>query len=381
GINQVPFLNVCKKNGYKTITIDKNTLSPGFAISDLKIVESITEYRKIYSFLLKTLLDAPIVGVGCRSYGKATISLSYLSEKLDVPGNKFEDIKKFYNKQSMNKFLAENRILTPLQIQFRRGKKLDFSFPLIAKPIDGDGKRDISIIQNQNQLNNLKKKKKNNIFIEEFIEGKEYTILGFVQGGEFHLVSVTSKITTESPPFLELAHIIPSDAKDLTGEFKFICQRIANLTNLENTPIVAEFKVDSKKNIYLIEFVPEIGGEYLADELLKNQFGYEYFEDYLRLITGKKISLYNKKKKNSKRSVIRFLAPPMNKSKVVAFNKIDSSKFEKIFFDKVLKNPGEIVNGSEGNLSRVRVTGFHLSGKEEIKLEPSKSNFYEVIFE
>jgi biotin carboxylase len=381
GTNQMPFLEACKKAGYKSITIDKNTVSPGFAFSDLKIVESITEYRKIYSILLKTVLNAPLVGVGCRSYGKATQSLAYLSEKLGLPGNPWNVVKKFSNKAMLNRFLQERGISVPAQITLAQALEENVRFPLICKPALGDGKKGILKLNSKKELQKISSKIPSGAFLEEFIEGKEFTVLGFVQKGKFHLVSVSDKITTAYPPFLEIAHILPSSQPDLTGEFKFLCQRISTLTGLTNGPLVAEFKVDSRKNIFLIEVAPEVGGEYLAEQLLPNHYGYDYFADYVRLLVGEELHLYDKRKKVTKETLIRFLAPPQGKYKFIDFKKDSVSPNSFVFFEKDLKLKGDVCDSSEGNSSRIHVAGYSRPLSLPREFDPTKTIDREVLLE
>ncbi|MCX7999538.1 MAG: hypothetical protein N3A69_11415, partial [Leptospiraceae bacterium] len=78
GKNQLPFVEACIRNGFKTIVVDKNPKAPAFSIADIKIIESVTEYRKIYLLLLKAFFYSSIAGIGCRSFGKANWTLAYL---------------------------------------------------------------------------------------------------------------------------------------------------------------------------------------------------------------------------------------------------------------------------------------------------------------
>jgi hypothetical protein len=98
GVNQIPLIEACLKLGLKVITVDKNPEAPGFSRSHLRIYESVTEYRKIYHSIMTALTPDPILGIGCRSYGHATITTAYLSEKFELPGTPEKIIRKFYNK-------------------------------------------------------------------------------------------------------------------------------------------------------------------------------------------------------------------------------------------------------------------------------------------
>lgn len=373
GKNQLPFLEAIKILGYKIIAIDKDSKAIGFSLADLKIIESITEYRKIYSILVHTFLDAPIVAIGCRSYGKARIAAAYLAEKLKVIDSSLETIKKFYNKYYLKKILSENKVPIPLQVLFNKNQKniqnLSLNYPIVAKPVKGFSKKGIQLIQNKKELLSFSSLWEEEYVLEEYIDGKEFTVLGFVQNGVFHLVSVSEKITTSTAPFLELAHILPSSQPELIGEIRLHCQRIASIMKLNNSPLVAEFKSNSKKNLFLIEVVPEIGGEYLADWLVLKHYNYNFFEDYVRLITGEKLKLYNKEKISKQETWIRYLACPPGKYILKDYLPIQTNEKLDVFFDRIFYMPESVVDSSMGNNSRLRVFGF------QKKINPYKEKF------
>ncbi|HNH09297.1 MAG TPA: biotin carboxylase, partial [Leptospiraceae bacterium] len=113
GENQLPLIRAVKDSGYRLIIADRNPKAPGFKEADIKIMESVTEYRRIYNYILKTLLDAPIVGIGCRSFGRASVSAAYLADKLRLNGNTVNSVKFFQNKFQYKKYLQTKGIPVP----------------------------------------------------------------------------------------------------------------------------------------------------------------------------------------------------------------------------------------------------------------------------
>ncbi len=384
GENQVPFIRAAMEKGFTVLAVDLKDNAPGFSFSKYKIVESITEYRKIFSHISSLALAEPIIGIGCRSYGKAIESLSYLSEKLELPGNPLSIIKNFYDKSKIKKYLSENGInvpqqINPLTILNKNINPEAIPFPLIYKPIDGSSKKGIKIIEN---INDFKKvyKNKQNIFLEEFIDGKEFTVLGFVFKSKFYIVSVSDKITTNYPPYLEIAHVLPTRFPNFIGEIKLIMQRIINLTGLSNGALVGEFKSNSRGDLYLMEVMPEIGGEFLADILIPKSYNYNYFYDYINVITGIEPKLFKNLVLNNNYNVIQFVVPPEGSHTFSGFREIDSKK-NNFFFEKELLNIGTHTNTELGNKERVKVVGYSTS-KEEIDLiNQFKIGNTEAIFE
>ncbi len=385
GENQVPFIKAAKEKGFTVLAVDIRESSPGFIFSDYKIIESIFEYRKIFSQIKSLSLSENIKGIGCRSYGKAIESLSYLSEKFELPGNPLSVIKNFYDKSKIKNFLFENGISVPQQISPSSllNKKLNpenIPFPLIYKPVDGSSKKGIRIIENISDFKKIYKSKQN-IFLEEFIHGNEFTVLGFVFKSKFYLVSISDKVTTKYPPYLEIAHVLPTRYPGIIGEIKLIMQRIINLTGLSNGALVAEFKSNSRGELFLMEVMPEIGGEYLADILIPNAFDYNYFYDYINIITGKEPEMNkNRNIQNNKYNVIQFIVPPEGIYKFKGFKESEHKKFT-YFFEKELLKVDCITNSELGNKERIKVVGYSCSIEDIDLINQYKIGSTEAVFE
>ncbi len=392
GKNQLPLILKSKELGLKVIAVDYNGDALGFSYSEIKIIQSIHDFRKIYAAILKLFLQEPIIAVGVRSYGKAVLTASYLSEKLNLIGTSLTVLKKFYNKKLMKAFLGENGISVPVSYNWKYFRDFPdlvktISYPCILKPVDTIAKLGIEVFRTSEslQLRLTQLKAKNDRFLlEEFIDGAEVTVLGFVQNKKFTLVSISDKVTTGFPPFLELSHRLPTIYPKIKGELRLICQNIIQLTGLENCPIVAEFKVTPRGQIYLIEIMPEIGGEYLADFLIPEFYSYDYFKNYLNLIMGIPVAPIDNKSLRKKETIsqICFIAPQAGVSKFISLNKSLPSIGEKVFLDHQLKDFGTLLNTKEGNACRVQVAGVTSSNKikpEELDITIRK--MYDAKFE
>ena len=365
GKNQLPFILKLKELGFRVIAVDQNSNAVGFAHSEIKIIQSILDYRKIYAAILKLYLDEPIIGIGVRSYGKAVLTASYIAKNLQLIGDDWQVLEKFYNKKTMKTYLGENEILVPRSYSWQNSKSVSkflqsISFPCILKPVDTIAKLGIEIFVTPETLQKR-----------------------FVQNGKFQLVSISDKVTTSYPPFLEISHRLPTTQIKSLGELKLICQNIVSLTGLENSPLVAEFKITPRGEIYLIEVMPEIGGEYIADHLIKEFYSYDYFKNYVQLLLGNPISPVesNSKKKKERISQICFIAPPEGESKFVS-NKQVNELNGKIFLNEKLKLIGESLNTKAGNSCRVQVIGVSTSNiKNPDELDSMIRKQYNAKFE
>ncbi|MBK8394425.1 MAG: ATP-grasp domain-containing protein [Leptospiraceae bacterium] len=379
GKNQLPFILKCKELGLKVIAIDQNPQAPGFLHSEIKIFLSVLEYRKIYAFLLKLILDEPILGIGVRSYGNAVLTASYLAKKFDLISTDVEVLAKFYNKKTMKAFLGDNKVLVPKAYSWQNGRGIvkfiqTISYPCILKPVNNIAKLGIEVFDNENSLMpriSEIKSKSEQFLLEDYIVGEEVTVIGFVQNGKFQLVSLSDKVTTNYPPYIELSHQVPSKQIKYVGEIKLICQNIVDVTQLKNSPIVAEFKITNQGEIYLMEIMPEVGGEYLADYLIPEFYNYDYFRNYISLLTGFAILPVDYKKTKEKEilSQICFISPPEGKSRLAYYSQVSSAD-GKIYLNENLKQIGDSLNTKQGNACRVKVIGIsHPRIKNPVELD------------
>ena len=109
GKNQLPFILKLKELGFRVIAVDQNSNAVGFAHSEIKIIQSILDYRKIYAAILKLYLDEPIVGIGVRSYGKAVLTASYIAKNLQLIGDYHKTIflEKWNNKIGLKRNVSK----------------------------------------------------------------------------------------------------------------------------------------------------------------------------------------------------------------------------------------------------------------------------------
>lgn len=384
GENQIPFILAARELGYEVIGIDRMPSAPGFIHCKTKIIESITEYRKIFSKILSLSLSEPLLGVGCRSFGKAVYTASYLAEKFSLPGAPTSVVRKFYDKGKIKKFLQENGIPVPRQFTKEElladSKKKEIPYPLIYKPVDGASKKDIKIIYKFEDFKKTKNPPKN-FFFEEFIDGPEFTILGFVSRGKLIPISITDKFTTSFSPYLEIAHSIPTIYPQFEGELLLYLQRIVHLVNYTTGPVVAEFKANSRGELYLMEVMPEVGGEFLAEEIVPRQFGYDYFQEYTKLITGEEPSRRLRGKQSKQKKIIHFMVPPPGKFVFKRVDTLDEKRNLPFFFQKELIPEEGVVDTELGNRARVRVFGYTTEKIDKDEFIPTRVGNLEGIFE
>ncbi|RHX89904.1 ATP-grasp domain-containing protein [Leptospira stimsonii] len=397
GINQVPLITSALNLGYTVIAVDQNDRAPGLGLASLRILESVTEYRKILKTASELPLQGKIIGVGTRSYGKATYTTSYIADKMKLRYAPLSAVEICSDKNLLKEAAQRVGILVPESLDLHSGINKT-RFPFVLKPSRGNSKEGIhTFFDSEEWEQHLKSKKKlprpkttarkkagahvsekEDWIAEEYIPGFEITVCGLVQNGEFFPASISHKDVTTFAPYLEIAHTLPFSHPELVGEILLNCRALVTATKMNNCPFVAEFRINPLGEIFLIEAVPEVGGEFLADYLIPNYFGSQYFDNLVRLLVGEEIKPFEEYSQISKKYAgVFFSAPPEGKSKLVEHSSFQPKGKEKLIFDLKWKEPGEILKTNEGNSARTRSVALLGPDQNDQSLEEWKSSVQE----
>ena len=171
----------------------------------------------------------------------------------------------------------------------------DFEYPVIIKPRDNSGSRGVKLCRNREELADaiteaLPYSHLDTVLVEEFIEGKEYSIESLHHDGKHEVVQFTEKKTTEFPYNVELGHIQPADiSEENKQEIRKIISDIGHALCFENCPSHTELKIN-QRGIFVIETSPRLGGDYITSTLTPLSTGVNMEDELLRIALGKAIN-------------------------------------------------------------------------------------------
>ncbi len=393
GNNQLPLIQAAREQGIPVIVVDRNLQAPGFQYADIQLQCSIKKPGRIIRMIQENLTHGQVVGAGGRSYGAATLSTAHVARAFGAPGLTTDSVKILYNKRKLKESLKKSGIALPRSFTWDRESEPDSlsqaSLPLVVRPVSGHGKMGVRLIRSPEERERFLEefpRDTHRFLVEEFVEGHEVTVLGFVNQGIFHTVVITDKIVSREPPlFAEILHRYPSSlTHDQQEQIRSSMQILVNRTGMETGPCVAEFILGEKnkkgeEKFYLVEAAPEVGGEYLADRLVPAAYRTDYFQDLLQLYLGKnRFSSIEEAGRLPRRKVlIRFLLQREGTLKKLSLP--DALREHPDFlFSRYLKKPGDYTSVHRGNLDRLAV--FALAGPMErsTQLEEDLNRFVEA---
>lgn len=359
GINQIPLIQEAKKLGFHVIGVDQNNLAPGFLHCDLKIQEALENHEEIYKKLRELLVDGEYRAIMTRSFGTAIKTTAYLCMNFDLP---FLDPGKcdfFTNKQKMKKAFFDYNINTPDIIKLRKKSSryyIDESlFPVIIKPVQGHAKEGIKLIKDLNTLNKEIPSKSTGLLIERYIPGSEFIAAGIVYKKKYYLAECTDKETSGLPYFADMLHTAPSKYLSQADEITSIGQAVADIFEIQTAPLIMEFISDKDGTLYLIEAVPEFGGEFLTDILIPQRTGYNFFEETIKAHSGMnfKAPQLSPMKKNRNAVAVKYISG--EKGILSSCSPDGPEKIPEHVFSRIFKEIGAHVNKVKTNHERLGV--------------------------
>ncbi|EAF3219943.1 ATP-grasp domain-containing protein, partial [Listeria monocytogenes] len=306
------------------------------------------DFERARSTILTINQDFPLSLVTTFSEKKQPL-VSKICDSLNLNGPSKTSVELLNNKYLMRKKLENKNLLeTKFSLVNCRDDIYRFieytDFPVVLKPIDGIGGEGITLIENEQNLNEVEEDIKNYI-VEEFIQGKEFSIEAVGFKGEHQIFTITEKI--KDSKMNEIGHIIPYNQKFFCLEraqeyINTLFSILAIDQGITHTEIIV-----NEDGIYLVESHLRMGGNHIG-EMIEMTLGINMSDIYAKsMIRG---SLYRGKIEwNGTYAEVLSIFP--NESGVIeeilAPEKIENCN--KIFY---LKSVGDFVL-NKGNSNRI----------------------------
>ena len=216
---------------------------------------------------------------------------AYVAEKLDLPTTSYERILNIQNKLFVRE--KTNKLVGLLSVQcyaYVEGKHPD-SYPCIVKPIVGASKKGVSFVADKDSFDSAieyaKSAGNNDIIIEEYVVGREFSVECLSYKGKHHVIQITDKESSGAPHFVELSHHQPTSlSTELTNKIKSVVPYILDAVGYTYGASHIEMKIDADGNLYLIEINPRGGGDHISSDLIYLSTDYDYLKGVIDIALG-----------------------------------------------------------------------------------------------
>ena len=362
GENQIPLIKAAKSEGFSVIGVDRDINAAALKYCDIKVDESIRNYRKIDYKLNMGVTDGTIIGGYSGSFGTALLSWAYLAERFSLPApsrtlmeiltDKYAVRQKLLNLEFSS--FAQPKVLV-FQNSVLKEDLEELGFPMIIKTREGYAKRNVYLIDKYSDIRHFLTRRHLNeinvnpasLIMESFVKGDEIIVIGLVHDFNYRLISITDKVASPEAPFIDLEHIYPSRYSEKAVEISNMHEKIVRQLQIPVGPLVSEWKIVDGK-YYLIELSPQIPGEMLGNFMIPEVLHYDFYRNLVKVTTGQDSDpLPTRKNSNSGR--VRYFQQKIDPDEWKSLAK--KAAFAKVLNENAPETP-------TSNMDRFAVMGF-----------------------
>lgn len=283
---QLSLIMAAKEEGYQTHIF---SWGGNESFGDFFYKISITEKELILDECKKIGID----GVCSIGSDLANITVNYVASHLGLTGNGLSCTAVTTNKYIMRKHLEKNDISIPSFNYFKQGDSvISSTYPVIVKPVDRSGSRGITLVYSPNDIATaatlaLEESFSKEILVEQYINGREFSVESISYNGKHKIIQVTEKFTTGSPGFIEKGHTCPARITECQHKLMTdMVYKTLNAVNITNGAAHTELKINDEGEVFIIEIGSRMGGDFIGSDLVLHSTGFDFTKAVLAISMG-----------------------------------------------------------------------------------------------
>lgn len=288
---QNPLIVAAQERGIETHVFAWQVGDIGEHTADYFYPVSITEIDTITSMCRRLDVD----GVACIGSDLGNITVSRVAEQLGLTANSVDCVQRSTDKELMRRTFEACGDPSPRSVTVDAqtdGATVDVNFPAIVKPADRSGSRGITKVSCREELGSaidraLDQSFSGKALVEEFVDGKEYSVEYISWCGQHRFLAITEKFTTGAPAFIECGHLQPARLTcEQEQEIRRIVEHALNSLGVEYGASHAEVKVAPDGSVKIIEIGSRMGGDCIGSHLVNLSCGYDFVDAVIDVALG-----------------------------------------------------------------------------------------------
>lgn len=290
--SQLGLLEQARALGHEVCVVDGSESAPLLAEAEHAIVRSFTDVTGVLGDLEARGIEP--VAVATMGSDQAVLPTAQLAERLGLPGLPVETARTVADKRRMRAAFERKRVRCPKGREAPGFEEAEQAFhqlgpPVVVKPVDGSAQRGVTEVRAETELaaavdRALAASRSGALVLEQYLEGDEYTVNGFMLEREYFPMSVTRRLLHPSPPLgVCIAHRYPSSLANEEPLFE-LAQRASVAVGLETGPSYVQVRMRDGQP-WAIEVGARLGGGKDA-ELAKLVTGFDAIRANVRWALG-----------------------------------------------------------------------------------------------
>lgn len=297
---QLPLIKYIKSRGYNVIVVSIPGLYPGFSLADKCIYCDVRDVNAI----LNEVRNDEVIAVLTDETDIAVPAVALLNKALGLSGNDPITAEAYSNKYLMRQRCIEVGVHVPRffrasTVSDIKSKSSQIIFPVVIKPEDSQGSRGVYMVNNVEQISEFFEKsvafsKTKKVIVEEYFQGKEFVVEGFVQNGEYLNFGIGErKYFNLDGLFIPSQTLFPSKLSEDKQRLLLDAERkLHHYLNPSFGMIHSEYLVNEDTNDYiLVETALRGGGVYISSHLVPLYCGINNYKMLLDCALGHGIDM------------------------------------------------------------------------------------------
>ncbi len=298
---QNPLILEAKRMGLETHVFAWAVGDVGERTADFFYPISIVEKDRI----LEKCQEIGIDGICSIASDLAMVAVNYVADKMRLTGNTLTCTLKSTNKFAMRNALFEKGVPSPRYLLVDDSTNLsdmNLDFPVIVKPTDRSGSRGVTKLTGKSGMISAVTSARDVSFekkaiIEEFVQGKEYSVECISFHGKHKLLAITEKFTTGSPNFIETGHFEPATLdRRVYNSVEQVVYSALDALEIVNGASHSEIMIQNDGTIKVVEIGGRMGGDCIGSSLVELTTGINFVHSVIDVALGKEPELDSEKK-------------------------------------------------------------------------------------
>jgi biotin carboxylase len=217
--SQLGLLEQARALGHEVCVVDGSPDAPLLAEADHRIVRSFADVGGVIGDLEAQGIEP--VAVATMGSDQAVLPTAQLAERLGLPGLPVETARTVADKRRMRAAFEKRKVRCPKGREAASFEEAEQAFhqlgaPVVVKPVDGSAQRGVTEVRAEAELAEavdraLAASRAGAIVLEQYLDGDEFTVNGFLLDREYFPMSVTRRLLYPPPPLgVCIAHRYPS---------------------------------------------------------------------------------------------------------------------------------------------------------------------------
>lgn len=275
--------------GYYTIAIDRFDRSSGVEYAHQTVKMDLDNLQACLAVAQINQVDGVM-----NSYLKSGIdTAAYIISEMNLLGIDSIIAQLIRDKYTLRKALWENGIIESDKvylfnhIEELKGSLDSIYFPVLVKPY-GNGVTKIA--HNIKELNILFKEayeesKTHQVIMEEYIEGREFSVEVFVYQGDIQIYGIMEKLKDFNPGYIEIGFKSLAKLPGFQAAYDLIF-RVIRVLGIEFGSVNIEIIQTPDMKYHIVNMNPGVGGSVISSHIIPKVLRYDYIDNVIRAVVG-----------------------------------------------------------------------------------------------